>query len=141
MTENFVLLPAPRYITWLEGNFTFTDGRLVLLDSRQPQAVRFAALRFCAVARQYLGLDWELTASSAVPAGQVGLTLAIMPEAVAHPEGYRLRVAPEGITIQGRDAAGVFYGVCTLIQLAQQAEGACCRVWTSPTGPISPRAA
>ncbi len=123
MTENFVLLPTPRHITWLEGNFTFTDGRLVLLDSRQPQAVRFAALRFCTALQQHLGLNWELTASSAVPAGQVGLTLAIMPEAVAHPEGYRLRIIPEGITIQGRDAAGVFYGVCTLIQLVQQAGG------------------
>jgi len=123
MTENFVLLPAPRHLMRLEGDFTFTDGRLVLLDSRQPQAVRFAGLRFCAAVRQHLGLDWNVTASSAVPAGQVGLTLAIMPEAVAHPEGYRLRVAPEGITIQARDAAGVFYGVCTLIQLVQQAEG------------------
>ncbi len=122
MTENFVLLPAPRQITRLEGNFTFEDDRLVLLDSRQAQAVRFAALRFCGTV-QHLGLDWDVTASSAVPAGQVGLTLAIMPEAVAHPEGYRLRIIPEGITIQGRDAAGVFYGVCTLIQLVQQAAG------------------
>jgi hypothetical protein len=123
MTEKLVLLPSPRQITWLEGNFTFEDGRLVLLDSRQPQAARFAGLRFCAAARQHLGLDWDVTASSAVPAGQVGLTLAIMPEAVAHPEGYRLRIIPEGITIHARDAAGVFYGVCTLIQLVQQAEG------------------
>lgn len=123
MTERLIFLPTPRHITWLEGNFTFEDGRLVLLDSRQAQAVRFAAQRFCAAVQQHLGLDWDVTASSAVPAGQVGLILAIMPEAVAHPEGYRLRVAPEGITIQGRDAAGVFYGVCTLIQLVQQAEG------------------
>ncbi len=123
MTENFVLLPMPRRITRLEGNFPFEDGRLVLLDPRQPQAVRFAGLRFCAAMRQHLGLDWDVTASSAVPAGQVGLTLAMMPEAVAQPEGYRLRIIPEGITIQGRDAAGVFYGVCTLIQLVQQAAG------------------
>ncbi len=123
MTENLVLLPTPRHLTWLEGNFTFTDGRLVLLDSRQAQAVRFAGLRFCAAAQEHLGVDWEVIASSAVPAGQVGLTLAIMPEAVAQPEGYRLRVAPEGITVYGRDAAGVFYGVCTLIQLVQQTAG------------------
>jgi len=95
----------------------------VALDPRQAQAVRFAGLRFCAAARRYLGLEWDVTASSAVPAGQVGLTLAIMPEAVAYPEGYRLRVAPEGITVYGGDAAGVFYGVGTLIQLVQQAAG------------------
>ncbi|MEJ5310029.1 MAG: glycoside hydrolase family 20 zincin-like fold domain-containing protein [Anaerolineae bacterium] len=124
MTENFVLLPQPRHLTRLEGHFTFEDGRLVRLDSRHAQAVRFAGLRFCVAAQQYLGVDWDITASSAVPAGQVGLTLAIMPEAVAQPEGYRLRIIPEGITIQARDAAGVFYGVCTLIQLMQQAEGA-----------------
>ena len=32
-------------------------------------------------------------------------------------EGYRLPVTAEGVRIEGRDAAGVYYGVQTLRQL------------------------
>jgi hexosaminidase len=34
-----------------------------------------------------------------------------------HPEGYRMRVDRDGVTIEGADEAGVFYGIQTLRQL------------------------
>jgi hexosaminidase len=64
-----------------------------------------------------------MIASAAGPAEAIGLTLLIMPEAVPQPQGYHLRITPEGITIHGHDAAGVFYGVATLEQLLQQLDG------------------
>ena len=36
--------------------------------------------------------------------------------AVAQEEGYRLKITRKGVEIVGHDAAGVFYGIQTLLQ-------------------------
>jgi hypothetical protein len=41
-------------------------------------------------------------------------------EEFSHPQGYQLTITSLGITIVAADAAGIFYGVCTLNQLLQQ---------------------
>ncbi|MBN1249049.1 MAG: family 20 glycosylhydrolase [Anaerolineae bacterium] len=115
-------LPVPRTIAWLDGTFALGSDHLVLLDPRAPQTVRFAGHQLQAALAEKANIACELTASAAGPLGEIGITLLVMPEAVAQPEGYRLRITPEGITIHGHDAAGVFYGVCTLKQLLQQLE-------------------
>ncbi|MFZ2898283.1 MAG: family 20 glycosylhydrolase [Saprospiraceae bacterium] len=51
------------------------------------------------------------------PTGPNGLEF--IPDAtVAHPEGYKLSIRPEGIKIRFREPAGAFYAVQTLNQLA-----------------------
>lgn len=45
-----------------------------------------------------------------------GIVLALDSAAVTAPEGYQLTVTPKGVTITGHDAAGVFYGIQTLLQ-------------------------
>jgi hypothetical protein len=68
-----------------------------------------------------LGRAWQQTASGAIPADQVGLALRVAPERTPVPQGYRLHISPSGIVVEGHDPAGVFYGVCTLVQLVRQA--------------------
>jgi hypothetical protein len=51
------------------------------------------------------------------------LTIRIAPERVPHREGYLLAIAPGGLTLHAHDAAGAFYGACTLAQIIQSAEG------------------
>ncbi len=118
--RTYDFLPIPRHVTWQEGTFVMAPERLILLDPRDAQAVRFGAEQFNAALAGTLGAPCGLTASAAVPAESVGLALWVMPEAVPEPQGYRLRITPEGITIHGHDPAGVYYGLCTLRQLLVQ---------------------
>lgn len=123
MSNEFVFLPAPRRVTWLEGEFGLADHTVVLLDPKHAQALRSAAKRYREVLQAMHPVTCELIATSAAPGDDIALTLLVMPEVVQTPEGYRLRITPDGIVIQGHDAAGVFYGVCTLNQLLKQVEG------------------
>lgn len=123
MSTSLTLLPAPRKLELLAGQFTFQPARLVLLDCPQPQDLLFTARQAQQALLSCLDLNWQLTTTWAVPRQEIGLTLRLAPHAVPQSQGYRLKVAPQGITIQGHDEAGLFYGVCTLKQLLTQANG------------------
>ena len=119
MPDTLGLLPAPRHIEMIEGTFALTDQRLILLDSAAPQALRFAAARFQRNLFERFGLTWQVVASAAIPPEQIGLTLRVTPESHNPPQGYALTIAPDGITVTAPDEAGIFYGVCTLIQILE----------------------
>lgn len=57
------------------------------------------------------GLDLKVNTG-----GKGTIQLRVDPSAVAQPEGYRLKVTRKGVEIVGHDAAGVFYGIQTLLQ-------------------------
>jgi hexosaminidase len=117
------LLPIPRSLSLTEGSWAVPDKKLILLDGPQPQALRLAADRLKAALRKHGGKEWELSASSAVPAAELGIALRIVPEFVPHAGGYRLCIGPGGVEIRAREAAGAYYGVCTLVQLLTQSDG------------------
>ena len=123
MPPSLTLLPAPRKLELFAGQFTFQPARLVLLDYPQPQELLFTARQAQQALQSCLDLDWQLTTTWAVPAQEIGLTLRLAPQAVPQSQGYHLIIAPQGITIQGHDQTGLFYGVCTLRQLLTQAAG------------------
>lgn len=120
--EDFVFLPHPRGLTWEDGTLSLEDNRLIVLNADDTQALHFTGRRFQEALSERFDLSWELVGSTFVPAEKVGLTLTILPEAIPHSEGYRLTVRPTDIEIQAHDAAGAFYGVCTLLQLLEQLE-------------------
>jgi hypothetical protein len=124
MPDPFVFLPVPRQAWFGETGYTLPEHRLIVLDAPQPQDLIPAAARFQRSLQKKAGLHWEQVASPAVPAQQVGLTLRVAPQRAPQPQGYRLHITPEGILIEGHEPAGVFYGVCTLIQLVEQAGSA-----------------
>jgi len=117
--DTLLLLPTPHHIEMTEGTFPLTDQQLVLLDSAAPQALYFAATRFQRSLYERAGLTWEVVASAATPREQIALTLRVMPESNNPPQGYTLAIVPDGITITAPDEAGVFYGICTLIQILE----------------------
>jgi hexosaminidase len=121
--SNPLLLPLPRRVWFGEGVYPIPSFRLILLDAQRAQDLVPAAARFQAAFNKHTALAWEITASGAVPARQIGLTLRIAPDRAPQPQGYRLHIGAEGVLIEGHEPAGVFYGVCTLIQLLEQGKG------------------
>jgi hexosaminidase len=119
-----VIIPRPARFDGHDGAFVLEpDLRLAPV----PGAERAADLL-----AEYLGLDGRGGGSG--PCVRLGLD----PELPA--EGYRLRIAPDGVALDGADEAGLFYGVQTLRQLvvADPADPAR-RSWPAATIDDAPR--
>ena len=54
---------------------------------------------------------------------------------ISHPQGYRLRIAPDSIVIVASTAAGAYYGVQSLRELVRGSDGKlpCCEIEDEPT--------
>jgi hypothetical protein len=114
--NDLLLLPQPRHVERQPHMHALQPDRLIWLDSAAPQRLHFAAQRFQQALIDRAHLAWPIVAG-ATATDQVGLALRLAPDRITQPEGYELSIEPECITIAARDEAGVFYGVCTLIQL------------------------
>ena len=115
-----LLLPRPRKLELVPGWLQLVADKLVVIDAQEPGSLLFTALRWKNILLKLTKLHWGITASNIVPANQVGLILRVNPEKVSKNQGYELIVDSTSIRISGADEAGVFYGVCTLIQLLEQ---------------------
>ena len=116
------LLPQPRHLEILSHRYHLSADRFILLDVPQPQAAIFTARRFQQALADRLRVQWELIASSATPRDRIGLALALQPDRLTRPQSYELTSGPDVITLVGADEAGLFYGVCTLIQLLESVD-------------------
>jgi hypothetical protein len=114
-----ILAPHPRSLTAGEGSLQLGGMRRIVLAAPAPQALLGAALRLQS-ALSRAGAEWEISAADMGPAEAIGARLRVAPELIVHPQGYELTIAPEGIRIDAHDPAGIFYGVCTLVQIVEQ---------------------
>src|SRR5687768_10458358 len=108
-----LLLPMPRQVTLGSGTLTLPEHALIAMSSNSL----FTEGRFIQDALTALGLNWELVVGSDYP--NTSLLLKLDP-ALSHPQGYLLIIEAQTVTISGADAAGIYYGVCTLRQILQQ---------------------
>ncbi|MBN1486140.1 MAG: family 20 glycosylhydrolase [Anaerolineae bacterium] len=116
MESNILLLPQPRSMVRTVGFFELCKPRFIQCTSPE---LRFSALRFQSVLQEITGIHWPLTASQSE---NTGLSLQVLPAAIPQPQGYHLRITPAGIQVQAYDAAGIFYAVCTLVQLLRRSQ-------------------
>ncbi|MES2995647.1 MAG: beta-N-acetylhexosaminidase [Verrucomicrobiota bacterium] len=106
------LVPRPVSLKPADGNFRFSGKTTIrYADGLKTEAEIFAAdLAKTGVAKPQV-----------VPAGKNAagptITLALDPSVGTAASAYRLKVAPDGIAITGRDKAGVFHGTRTLLQM------------------------
>lgn len=111
--SNFVLLPTPRHVEMRGDTILLPQNALIQLDS--------ATLLFEAHTIQRalteIGLHWQIVVGKNYQ--NVGLALSVN-ATIGRAESYTLQIANGQIKVEGADAAGVFYGVCTLKQLLQQ---------------------
>jgi hexosaminidase len=97
------------------GTFNLPAEGLIALAASQPADLLFTARRLQQAAQTHAGSALTL-AGGDVPAV---VTLTVDNSTVVRTEGYRLTITNDGIRVIGHDAAGVFYGVCTLNQLLE----------------------
>ncbi|MBI5669248.1 MAG: family 20 glycosylhydrolase [Chloroflexi bacterium] len=116
MAKNLILLPNPQKLTFNVGRVTLAGQQTIALDSADAR-LRQAAARLQRALARYAAVNWNVVAGDT--ATDEGLTILINNK-VDKPQGYRLTIAPGGITLQAHDEAGAFYGIITLIQVLQQ---------------------
>jgi hypothetical protein len=121
MDKSVVFLPVPQTLAWNPGHLNLGDGKILLILAANPQEVMHSARMIQQQLSRQLNLHWSIVASSAMPAGSVQITLEVIPQLGIPAQGYTLAVTPAGILIRGVDAAGVFYGTMTFLQLLRQA--------------------
>ncbi len=101
----------------MKGAFTLNSDTKILVDKNLAEAANVASQL---IGRLDRGAGFDLKPSPAVENaafynGILLTTRAIDPP--LRPEGYSLRVTPPGVVIVGKDGAGLFYGMQTLLQL------------------------
>ncbi len=113
MKADFKVVPLPnRIVENTKGSQAFPLGNVctIVCPADQPQMVRNA--HFLA---EYLKQQTELTipVNAKLHKGDRYIKLALNKKITAH-EGYRIKVEPTLITIEGNTPQGVFYGIQTL---------------------------
>jgi N-acetyl-beta-hexosaminidase len=116
--SDMLLLPQPRRVTYADGSYILPTSGLIAIDRN---SLLFEAQTAQKALNQFASVNWQIVAGTHY--AEVALHLRIDPT-LTKPESYILSVSADGIVIRGADAAGVFYGICTLRQIVQQGDGA-----------------
>ncbi|RYF77100.1 MAG: beta-N-acetylhexosaminidase [Cytophagaceae bacterium] len=116
-TDNeYNLIPFPARFTGLPGRFTLTASTRILTAAKDP-AQTAAAQLLASQLKLTSGLPIAVAAST--PALVKGKNIVFEKHTAGRcgPEGYTLRVTPEGVRIGSETPKGYFYAVQTLMQL------------------------
>lgn len=102
------LIPVPQQVVAGKGNFTVPDllSYSTNLSGKERDDLR-SWMSVCPI-------------RLAEAADPDAANLLLIRTDAGEPESYRLTVAPRRITIEGTDAAGIFYGLQSLVQLIEQ---------------------
>lgn len=114
---NLSLVPLPQKVAVTGGVFPLNlDTKIVSDEAALPEAQCLSA-----GLRPLIGAT--LSVSAAGQDGYSAIILQLIPTLeTLGSEGYQLSVTPEGITLKAAGRAGLFYGVQTLLQLADGSE-------------------
>jgi hypothetical protein len=115
--DKLTLLPTPRQVEWRNGNYKLTTKKRIALLGAPAQALRFSAQRLCDALRQRK-IDWTIAATAT--GDDIGVKVLVDSNRINHAEGYELDIAANGIEIIAGSPRGIFYAVCTLVQLIEQ---------------------
>lgn len=110
---SLILLPQPRHVQREAGSVLLPLNGIIV--AAEPRLLFEAQTLQAALARA--GRSYPIAAVASPGAFAVRLHVL----AGGAPESYRLAIAADGLEIAGADPAGVWYGVCTLRQIIQQA--------------------
>lgn len=119
------LLPQPKELTFKTGDFKVPQlGWIVLEDSPAARDL-FAGQRLARQLETVTATPWKVVRTArpeaAAPTGKAeGEIRCVADPAIPHDQGYRLIIQPRGVELRARSAAGMFYAMQTLAQIARQ---------------------
>ena len=105
------IIPRPVEVQVLDGAYRLDAASGIALSPADDTELTRIAEAWAEPYRRNAGLPLPL-----VSEGDLGISLDPRAEEIG-PEGYRLEVRASGISLVGRDHAGIFYGLQTLDQL------------------------
>lgn len=108
-------IPSPRAFTLKEGQFVIRRNTQIILDQACGFEDLEAALDLQKAVEEKLG--FKLPIHKKLEGDHVGISLK---KGALGKEAYTLAITDQGIRIVGGSAAGIFYGVQTLIQAIRQ---------------------
>lgn len=108
------LLPAPRHLVQTSGTLHLPDSCDIALVAPRVGDLLFSAERLKTALAIHTGVEAFLSGGDFT----APIKLVVDPS-YGHAQGYRLTIDDERVVVAGNDLAGVFYGVCTLIQIVQ----------------------
>ncbi|HEX7588642.1 MAG TPA: glycoside hydrolase family 20 zincin-like fold domain-containing protein [Anaerolineae bacterium] len=118
-----ILLPAPRHQEFRAGFLKLEPGKRIALLGGPAQDFLFSAGRLQQALRDQLRVDWTLAATATGSPDEIGAVLRIDSTRVQNRDGYDLDVTPENIEVVAGSPRGIYYAVCTLVQLIAQSSG------------------
>ncbi|HET6994540.1 MAG TPA: beta-N-acetylhexosaminidase, partial [Chitinophagaceae bacterium] len=120
------IIPQPVSISTGTGSFML-PGDLAIITGNNPDVKRTAAFLSKTIST-LTGINVAVKEGSGAASKSIFLSLSA--DKSIPKEGYRMKVAPDGVSIIAPDAAGIFYGVQTLLQLFRN--DAAVREWVIP---------
>ena len=123
------VVPEPRQVTWVGSGFLPAKARTIYVTDTAEDRLSAKLLRDALRESHGCDCDVVLTPPAISESHELRLSLGRQSAAPAPDvpkeyqlEGYGLRTDASGLCIKAATAAGLFYGVQTAIQLAEQAE-------------------
>jgi len=111
--SRIAIIPEPVQITKTTGSFTLPQN--IVVESGETahlnQALTFLQERLS------IPTGYRVSVNQNAPSAAIRLVLNSAKDQELGSEGYRLSVTPNNITIKANNAAGIFYGIQTLVQL------------------------
>ena len=140
------LLPTPRSVEPAAGELCVSARTRIVVGGSAGESGRFAAERLAEMIAEEFGFQPQVQTQTGD--GSPAVIVADDPGALTaarstcgemlpdHEEGYALEVRPEGVVMQGADAAGLFYAAMAFRQLLTPIDGgaaaACVRIADYP---------
>ncbi|MCX9077475.1 MAG: hypothetical protein OIN84_05800, partial [Candidatus Methanoperedens sp.] len=111
MPDQTLFLPVPRKVTYTQENVPLPDTALIVIPNG---GLLYEAQVAQAALKEFADLSWTIVAGQEYR--NTGLLLEIE-ESIPQAEGYQITIREGVIRIRGANAAGAYYGVCTLRQM------------------------
>ena len=122
--SGIALIPEPQEITLEDGVFRPDAALVIVLSDSADDSDRFAAEELAASLKSEHGIDATIAAQTT--ASEPFIKLSRREGEGLKAEGYKLTIGTDGITLEGNDAAGLFWGTQTILQSFGESREAPC---------------
>jgi len=112
--DDIAIIPEPVSLVKKDGSFNLKDNTVINLIGNDKDAIKAVDYLTASISGA-TGFKWVVKNSAAGSA--INLSILASKDNELGTEGYKLVVSPQSVSISANQAAGLFYGVQTFLQL------------------------